>query len=111
MNKKQWLLAIVLFLFSALTAEALYQYGVGGVVEHLTANAVTVTALVDLTISLSLIGVWMWNDAKARGISAVPYLGLTLVFGSVGPLLYLLRTAGRREPVASAAPLGAAAVK
>ena len=98
MNKKQWLLAIVLVDFALLNAYVVYQYGYGGFVELVMANAATVAAMVDLTIALSLIAIWMWNDAKARGISALPYLGLTLVFGSIGPLLYLLRIAGRREP-------------
>jgi len=97
MNKKQWLLAIVLADFCVLNAYVIYQYGYGGFVELAMANAATVALLVDLTIALSLVAVWMWNDAKARGISALPYLGLTLVFGSIGPLLYLLRIAGRRE--------------
>jgi hypothetical protein len=53
----------------------------------------------------------MWNDAKARGISALLYLAMTAVLGSMGPLLYLFRTAGRREPVASPAPLRAASLR
>ena len=100
MSKKQWMLAFVLVNFSLLTAYAVYQVGVSGVVEALTANIVTVVALVDLTIALSLIAVWMWDDAKARGISAWPYLLLTLAFGSVGPLLYLFRTSRQSEAVA-----------
>jgi hypothetical protein len=107
MTKKQWLLAIVLVDFSALTAYAVYQIGYSGFVEALTANIGTITAMVDLTIALSLIAVWMWNDAKARGISALPYLGLTLVLGSVGPLLYLLRTSRRAEVASAPARLAA----
>lgn len=99
MSKKQWLLAFVLVDFSALSAYAIYQIGYVGFAEAMTANIGTIAAMVDLTIALSLIGVWMWNDAKARGISALPYLALTLALGSVGPLLYLLRTSRRSEPV------------
>jgi hypothetical protein len=97
MSKKQWLLAFVLCDFSLLNAYAVYQYGAGGILELLTANAVTVAALVDLTIALTLVLVWMRNDARSRGIAFLPYLALTLLFGSVGPLLYLLRTAGQSE--------------
>ena len=99
MSKKQWLLAFVLVDFSALSAYAIYQIGYVGFAEAMTANIGTIAAMVDLTIALSLIGVWMWNDAKARGISALPYVAITLVLGSIGPLLYLLRTAGRAEAV------------
>jgi len=109
MNKKQWLLAIVLANFSILNAYVLYQYGYGGFVDLVMANAATIACLVDLTIALSLIAIWMWNDAKARGISALPYLAITLVLGSIGPLLYLLRIAGRREPIVGPARLVAGA--
>src|SRR5262245_6496359 len=105
MTKKQWLLAFVLFGFSVLNVYVMSQYGVGDVVALLTANAVTVLALVDLTISLSLIVVWMWNDAKDRGISALPYAVVTMFLGSIGPLIYLLRTVGERAPAATNAPL------
>jgi hypothetical protein len=101
------LLAFVLFDFSVLNVYVLSQYGLGDFLELLTANAVTVLAFVDLTIALSLIVVWMWNDAKDRGISALPYLAITLVLGSIGPLLYLLRTAGRAEAVDTRARLAA----
>ncbi len=50
----------------------------------------------DLALALGLVLVWMWHDARARGRRFVPWLLLTLVAGSFGPLLYLL--AQRREP-------------
>ena len=102
MNKRQWLLAIVLSGFSVLNAYVIYQYGYGGFIELATANAATVAVLVDVTIALSLVAVWMWDDAKRRGISALPYLALTLVLGSIGPLVYLLRTVG--QPAAASSP-------
>ena len=110
MDKRQGLVATVLVGFSALNAYVLYQYGYGGFVELVTANAATVALLVDVTIALTLVALWMWNDAKRRGISALPYLGLTLVFGSIGPLLYLLRTAGQAEPAVSTNRLMASGV-
>jgi|SRR5262249_34463976 len=107
MNTKQLGLSLVLLGFSGLTAYAVYHYGVVGVFELMTANAVTVTAFADLVIALSLVVLWMWQDARERGVSAVPYTVLTLAFGSVGPLLYLIRREGvasrRHAPVAVAA--------
>ena len=98
MNKKQWLVAIVLLDFVALNAFVVWQYGYVGFVEAALSNLASVAVMVDLAIAISMIGVWMWNDAKRRGISPIPYLITSLFLGSVGPLAYLLRTLGDREP-------------
>ena len=109
MNARKIGIGLVLLAFGDLTAYALYQHGVAGVVRLEMANSVTVTAFADLVIALSLIG-WMWQDARKRGVSAIPYVLLTLGFGSVGPLLYLLRRDATREPQAlrAGAPVRAA---
>lgn len=95
MSKRQWLLGLALVDLAALNTYALYHYGLGGFVELITANAVVVAVLVDLAIALGLVAVWMWNDARDRGISPLPYLVTTLALGSIGPLLYLIRTHAR----------------
>ena len=59
--------------FLALTAYAVYQYGYIGFFELMTANVATIAAFVDLVIALSLIIAWMVRDARARGVSPVPY--------------------------------------
>jgi hypothetical protein len=94
MNKKQIALAVVLADFAALTAYVVAQYGVVGLFEQVFANWATTLVAVDLTIALSMVMVWMWQDARARGVSPLPYVALTLGLGSVGPLLYLVRRAG-----------------
>jgi hypothetical protein len=99
MSKKQWALGFVLFDFVALNLYVISQYGVGEMIELVTANAVTVLAMVDLTIALGLIVAWMWNDARDRGISVLPYVAVTLLLGSIGPLIYLLRTSTDRASV------------
>jgi MFS superfamily sulfate permease-like transporter len=95
MNKKQIALAVVLADFSALTAYAVMHYGVVGLFEAAFANAATITVFADLTIALSMVIAWMWQDARQHGVSPIPYVVLTLGFGSVGPLLYLIRRLGR----------------
>jgi hypothetical protein len=55
-------------------------------------------------IALTMVLVWMWRDARARGVSPLPYVLITLALGSVGPLLYLIRTASSAP---ARAPLGA----
>ena len=84
------LIAFVLADFTMLTVYALNQFGLIGLFDAVFANAATITAFADLVIALSLAMIWMWQDARKRGVSALPYCAVTLVAGSVGPLLYLL---------------------
>ena len=81
---------LVLFAFADLNAYVVWQYGYMGFLELATANAATTAVLVDLTIALSFVAIWMWRDARRRGITVTPYLATTLLLGSIGPLLYLL---------------------
>ena len=100
MNKKQIALAVVLADFAALTAYVTAQYGIVGLFEAVFANWATTLAMVDLTIALSMIVVWMWQDARQHELNPLPYALLTLGFGSVGPLLYLIRRFGRETATA-----------
>ena len=99
MSLKQIGIGLVLADFTAFTAYVVYQYGYVGLFDLALANAATIQVALDLVIALSLVTLWMWNDARGRGVSAVPYLILTLMLGSIGPLLYLFRRAGEQEPV------------
>src|SRR5438128_10009636 len=91
MNAKQLGLSVVLIGFAALNAYVVYQYGYVGFFRLVLANAATVAALVDLTIALSLVTLWMWQDSREPGIGFVPYMILTLTPRSIGPLCYLIR--------------------
>ena len=111
MNAKQIGLSVLLADFLALTAYVVYEYGYVGFFELATANLATTLALVDLVIALSLVVVWMVRDARARGVSAVPYVVLTLAFGSAGPLAYLIRHVVSERRLETAASLAAPAVR
>lgn len=102
MNSKQIAIVSVIVAFGALTIVPLYEYGYLGLLRLALANSATVQVFVDLVIALTLFLLWMWPDAKQRGISPVPYLVITLLLGSFGPLLYLFRRFGSAEPSASA---------
>jgi hypothetical protein len=91
MNGKQIGLGLVLADFTALTAYAVYEVGYVGFFDALFSNIGGITVFVDLCIALSLVMVWMYRDARERGLSATPYIVATLFLGSVGPLAYLIR--------------------
>ena len=95
MNRKQIVLALVLADFAALTAWAVWQHGYLGIFELALASTATSLLLVDLVIALGLVLIWMMGDSRERGLAFLPYALLTLAFGSVGPLLYLIRREGR----------------
>ena len=88
---------LVLFAFADLNAYVVWQYGYTGFLELATANAATTAVLVDLTIALSFVAVWMWRDARRRGITVVSYLAVTALLGSIGPLLYLVINGRKAE--------------
>ena len=53
----------------------------------------TAQVVIDLYLLAALAGIWMYQDARKRGqsgLSVVPYLLVTAIFVSVGPLLYLV---------------------
>lgn len=90
------LLTITLVLFGALSATALWQHGYWGIIAPHFQSFGAGQVLADLVIALTLAMAWIWHDAKAAGRKAWPWLVLTLVAGSFGPLLYLLGTKPRR---------------
>ncbi len=102
------LLALLAFggytLFTLLQAEqSLLQFGL-----QLLSRPDTAQVVIDLYLMALLAGLWMLADARARGrptISVLPYLLLTAVFVSIGPLLYLVVTRWRRaQPPGSRHP-------
>lgn len=88
MNKL--ILWITLILFGALTGAAVVNHGAMGIVQYQLANFAGMQVLADLVIALALFIVWLWHDAQKRGINPWPWIVLTLVAGSFGPLIYLI---------------------
>lgn len=75
--------------WTLLTAEqSLLAFGL-----ELLARADTAQVLIDLYVMAALACVWMVKDSRCRGRSpwtVLPYVLVTLVFVSIGPLLYLV---------------------
>lgn len=89
MSVRLVLLVAVLALFGALTAVALSDVGYFGIIQPHFQTWGAGQVLADLVIVSGLACVWMVNDARSRGATAWPFVALTLVGGSFGPLLYL----------------------
>jgi hypothetical protein len=90
MNFRQFLLFDVLVLFLAYTLYVIGTVGVADFIRQSLGSPVAVQVAIDLVLSLTLALTWMRGDAKASGIPFAPYLLVTLVLGSIGPLGYLL---------------------
>lgn len=92
------LLLAILLPFGALTAAALWQHGYLGVLLANVRSLATGQVLADLVIALTLVLVWLWRDARGSGRNPWPWLAATLVFGSFGPLCYLLTRKAPAKP-------------
>jgi len=99
MNTKQLGVEVILIAFSVFTLYAVYQHGYIGLFQQALANAATVQVFLDLTIALSIVLLWMWQDAQKQDIAPLPYVLLTLTLGSIGPLLYLVRRFSKEPTV------------
>jgi hypothetical protein len=90
MSARLILLAAVIAAFAAITIEALLEVGYFGLVEQQLRSWAGIQVLLDLVIVCVLACIWMANDARRRGLSSWPFILLTLVAGSFGPLAYLV---------------------
>ena len=84
------LLLLVFAAFSVYSAIVVYDVGYVGILRSHLSNAGGIQVLCDLTISLSLVCIWIHRDARAQGRNPWPFLVATLFLGSIGPLLYLV---------------------
>jgi hypothetical protein len=90
--------------FLALTGYVLATAGWVGFFAEMARNASTALSMLDLTISLGLILVWMYGDSRTSRTPFALYGVVTLAIGAAGPLLYLIHRealARRRVPVAT----------
>ena len=84
------LLIITLVLFGGLSGVALWQHGFWGIIAPHFQSTGAGQVFADLVIALTLVMVWIWQDAKAAGRNPLPWIVATLAVGSFGPLVYLL---------------------
>ena len=83
-------LTALLLPFAAITALAIKDFGIVGIFEHFLANSAGWQGFADLVVALVLVMSWMIAAARRLGRNVWPFIGVTLVLGSFGPLAYLL---------------------
>lgn len=102
-------LAVVILAFGALTTIALLDVGYWGILAPHFQSWGAAQVFADLVILAVLSCFWMIADARRRGLAAWPFILVTLLAGSFGPLLYLV-TREIRAP-RNALPADAEAVR
>ncbi len=90
MSIRLLLLLVVTGLFSVLTALALADVGYLGIIKPHFQSWGAGQVLADLVILAVLACFWMVADARSRGLNPWPFVVVTLVAGSFGPLTYLI---------------------
>ena len=84
------IIVVTLVLFGALTAVAVWVDGVTGIFASILGSYGSMQIFADLVISLTLIMIWMWRDARLKGRNPWPWIVATVLIGAFSPLVYLL---------------------
>lgn len=92
------LLITVTAAFALFTAAVVAHTGLLGFYRQLLDSPAAWQTLVDIGIALTLVLVWMHQDARRSGRAFWPWVPVTLALGSFGPLLYLLRRPPTAQP-------------
>jgi hypothetical protein len=87
---KKILPLLVLVPFFGWSSLVIVEHGYFGFVTLSLREPWALQMLLDLSISLFVVGMWMRKDAQARGINPWPYLLLMPFLGSIGALFYLV---------------------
>ena len=95
MKSARTLAIILLIPFTVLTAYAVMQVGYIGIFDYHRQSPAGWQVFADLVIALVLVLLWLVPHAKESGRNPWPWVVLTLLLGSFGPLLYLV-FAGRQ---------------
>ncbi|MBI1260114.1 MAG: DUF2834 domain-containing protein [Rhizobiales bacterium] len=90
MNGRLIALLAVIVGFGILSTLALMDVGYLGIIEPHFKSYGAAQVFVDLVIVCLLACIWMAQDAPQQGLPAWPFIILTLVAGSFGPLIYLV---------------------
>lgn len=76
--------------FSLLTLYAVWQVGYIGIFDYQRHSPAGWQVFADLVVALLLVLYWLIADARKTGRNPWPWVVITLLLGSFGPLLYLV---------------------
>ena len=89
MNRRT--IALVLLIpFVALTGYAVMEVGYLGIFDYHRHSPAGWQVFADLVIACLLILMWLVPEAKKAGRNPWPWVVLTLLTGTIGPLLYMI---------------------
>lgn len=93
--KRPYVALVALLFFSMYTAstvflaeQSLLEFGV-----RLMSSPDTAQVVIDLYLLACMAGIWMYRDTRSKGrsfMSLLPYILITAIFVSIGPLLYIV---------------------
>ncbi len=89
MSTRFLVLSIVIVTFGVLSVLALADVGYFGIIAPHFQSWGGGQVFADLVIALTLACIWIVADGRSSGISPWPFVALTLLLGSLGPLFYL----------------------
>ena len=95
---KKWLPVLVLLPFTVFSLEVVMKEGPLGFLTLAGREPWGMQMLLDLFISIFLVGGWIRRDARERGLPALPYLALLPFVGSIGALAYLVHRGFAASP-------------
>ena len=80
--------------FSIYTGYIVVEYGYTSVFEVAFSSPSAIQLYLDLAISILLIDIWIIFDVRKNGkswLAALPFILLSVLFGVIGPLVYLVQ--------------------
>lgn len=102
MTRKRFLFILLFIDFALLSGWSLWHVGFIGIFEAGLDNPGSIQIFVDLFIAAGIALGFIWQDAKKKGINAVPYVIVTAALGSFGLIAYMIRR--ESAPATSKAP-------